>query len=90
MFPNAAKENDGCSRRTHPGRCGSLSHWVMGILLWSPCGCRRRIDILTLKDNRRRLLPQVQQQSPVAMDEWERGQDCEMWKFLVIDLHVGG
>ncbi|KAI0212334.1 Serine/threonine-protein kinase Kist [Lamellibrachia satsuma] len=38
----------------------------------------------------RRLLPRVHHQIPTTMDEWKRGQDREVWKSLVTDLHVGG
>ena len=28
--------------------------------------------------------------APTAMDEWQRGQDREIWKSLMTVLHVGG
>ena len=87
VLPTAAKAANGCNRRITYGRRCSPCHWVVDVLLWSPHGFRSCIDILTIKDNMCRLLPRVQQQSPAAMHEWQRGQDCEIWKCLVTDLH---
>ena len=45
--------------------------------------------VRTLLHTKQHLLPRAHHQRPMAMDK-QRGQDCDIWKSLVTDLHVGG
>ncbi|KAI0217050.1 hypothetical protein LSAT2_031033 [Lamellibrachia satsuma] len=85
--PTAVKADGGCSS---PGRRGLSCHRGTDVFLSNLCRRRGRPYFVTLNDTTRRLLPRAHHQRPTPMDEWQRGQDREIWKSLVTDLHVGG
>ena len=96
-----AEEDTQCSQRLRRRMMAATGRQPLVVVahhatrLWmssceDPCGWRRRIDILTLKDNTRRRLRMVQQQSHAAIEEWQRGQACDIWESFVADLHIGG